>query len=98
MATFQSDLNKASALATRLSTSVAPLNQGKKIQTATLTTLQGNGKSVSLTEKQQGLKNSFAAALTRDIENIHSVASDFEVMNKELEHLMTPAALGGKAK
>ncbi|WP_051933864.1 TIGR04197 family type VII secretion effector [Carnobacterium gallinarum] len=98
MATFQSDLNKASALATSLSNSVAPLNQGKKIQTATLTTLQGNGKSVSLTEKQQGLKSSFAAALIRDIANIHSVASDFEVMNKELENLMTPAALDGKSK
>ena len=47
MAKFQSDLNKASTLATRLSNSVAPLNQGKKVQTAKLTTLQGNGKSVS---------------------------------------------------
>ncbi|WP_317943788.1 TIGR04197 family type VII secretion effector [Carnobacterium maltaromaticum] len=98
MAKFQSDLNKASTLATRLSNSVAPLNQGGKVQTAKTTTLQGNGKSVSLTEKQQGLKNSFAAALTRDIENIHSVANDFEVMNKELEKIFNPTVLGGKSK
>ncbi|MFS7398057.1 TIGR04197 family type VII secretion effector [Carnobacterium maltaromaticum] len=98
MATFQSDINKASALATRLSNSVAPLNQEKKVQTATSTTLKGNGKSVSLTGKQESLKSSFAAALTRDIENIHSVAKDFEVMNKELESLMSPIVLGGKTK
>lgn len=98
MATFQSDINKASALATSLSNSVAPLNQSKKVQTAKLTTLQGNGKSVSLTGKEQALKSSFSAALTRDIANIHSVASDFEVMNKELENLFNPIALGGKSK
>lgn len=98
MATFQSDINKASALATSLSNSVAPLNQGKKVQTAKSTTLQGNSKSVSLTGKEQALKSSFAAALTRDIANIHSVASDFEVMNKELENLFNPIALGGKSK
>lgn len=98
MAKFQSDLNKASTLATRLSNSVAPLNQRKKVQTAKLTTLQGNGKSVSLVGKEKTLKNSFAAALTRDIANIHSVASDFEVMNKELENLFNPIALGGKSK
>lgn len=98
MATFQSDINKASALATSLSNSVAPLNQGKKVQTAKSTTLQGNGKSVSLTGKKQALKSSFAAALTRDIANIHSVASDFEVMSKELENIFNPIELGGKSK
>lgn len=98
MAKFQSDLNKASTLATRLSNSVAPLNQGGKVQPAKSTTLQGNSKSASLTGKEQALKNSFAAALTRDIANIHSVASDFEVMNKELEKLFNPTVLGGKSK
>lgn len=98
MGQFQSDLTNASTLATNLSQSVAPLNQSKKVQTAKLTTLQGNGKSVSLTGKEQALKSSFAVALTRDIANIHSVASDFEVMNKELENLFNPIALGGKSK
>ncbi|MDZ5760538.1 TIGR04197 family type VII secretion effector [Carnobacterium maltaromaticum] len=98
MSTFQSDINKASTLATSLSNSVAPLNQGKKVQTAKSTTLQGNGKSVSLTGKEQALKSSFATALTRDIANIHSVASDFEVMSKELENIFNPIELGGKSK
>lgn len=96
MTQFQSDLTNASTLATKLSNSVAPLNQEKAVQIATNTTLQGNAKAVSLTKKQQELKKSFSAALNRDIENIHNAASDFEVMNKELEKLFNPIGMGGK--
>ncbi|MGX7419204.1 TIGR04197 family type VII secretion effector [Carnobacterium gallinarum] len=93
MVQFKSNLDRASLLATNLSSAVTPINSAKPIFTATQTTLQGNSKSASLSQKKQVLTNSFCSALRKDIANIHSVASDFEAIDTQLKQQFT--GMGG---
>ncbi|PFL71905.1 TIGR04197 family type VII secretion effector [Bacillus cereus] len=87
MAIFQSNVQKAEQIATQMrSASDAIQNAtGKSITRATRTTLTVNYKAQEANQQALELTRQFLAAFQQSIDNIQSVATEFERMDNDLQ-------------
>ena len=82
MSTVKSDINLAQTYATQLKNACQSLTAVAAASQDDLTTLQGNNKAHQCLTKDQNLASQITAAVTLTSERLHSVASDFEVLDK----------------
>ena len=82
MSTVKSDLNLAQTYATQLKNACQSLTAIAAASQDGLTTLQGNNKAHQCLTKDQNLASQITAAVVLTTERLHSVASDFEALDK----------------
>ena len=82
MTTVKSDLNLAQMYASQLRNACQSLTTIAVASQDDLTTLQGNNKAHQCLTKDQNLASQISAAVTLTSERLHSVASDFEVLDE----------------
>ena len=82
MSTVKSDINLAQTYATQLKNACQSLTAIAVASQDGLTTLQGNNKAHQCLTKAQNLASQITAAVTLTSERLHSVASDFEALDK----------------
>ncbi len=81
MSTVKSDINLARTYATQLKNACQSLTAIAAASQDDLTTLQGNNKAHQCLTKDQNLASQITAVVTLTSERLHSVASDFEVLD-----------------
>ena len=82
MTTVKSDLNLAQMYASQLRNACQSLTTIAVASQDDLTTLQGNNKAHQCLTKAQNLASQISAAVTLTSERLHSIASDFEALDK----------------
>ncbi|OJD50531.1 creatininase [Bacillus sp. 4048] len=89
MGKFQSNLQTATQIATKMGLTSDRLQSAtsRSITKATRTTLSVNSKAQEANQQVLDLTKQFSAAFQQAIDNIHSVANDFERMDNELQNI-----------
>ncbi|MDA1600058.1 TIGR04197 family type VII secretion effector [Bacillus cereus] len=89
MGKFQSNLQTATQIATKMGLASDRLQSAtsRSITKATRTTLSVNSKAQEANQQILDLTKQFSAAFQQAIDNIHSVANDFERMDNELQNI-----------
>ena len=89
MGKFQSNLQTATQIATKMGlASDRPQSAtSRSITKAPRTTLSVNSKAQEANQQVLDLTKQFSAAFQQAIDNIHSVANDFERMDNELQNI-----------
>jgi type VII secretion effector (TIGR04197 family) len=85
--TISSNSNVAQQFATGISQSLQQISQ-HTITTANQTTVQGNSLAKSSSETGSELITAFRDTLFKDLDNLKSVASEFEALNQELTNVI----------
>ncbi|WP_088816361.1 MULTISPECIES: TIGR04197 family type VII secretion effector [Listeria] len=80
-----SQMGIAQQTATSLNTAVNQLESDKVIQQDNQTTLQGNQMAKDYLTKESQIVQKFTLAFKQDIENIRSVAAEFESFDGQLQ-------------
>ncbi|MGG5783680.1 TIGR04197 family type VII secretion effector [Bacillus albus] len=88
MGQFQSNLQKATQIATKMGLASDRIQSAtnRPITKATRTTLSVNFKSQEANQQVLDLTKQFSAAFQQAVDNIHSVAKEFERMDNELHN------------
>ncbi len=88
MGQFQSNLQKATQFATKMRSTSDRIQSAtsRSITKATRTTLSVNFKAQEANQQVLDLTKQFLAAFQQSIDNIHSVANEFERMDNELHN------------
>ncbi|CAG9611826.1 hypothetical protein BACCIP111899_00998 [Bacillus rhizoplanae] len=87
MGQFQSNFQMAGQIATQMGTAANTIQSATNshITKAERTTLSVNYKAQEANQQALGLTKQFYDAFQQGINNIHSVAKDFELMDNELQ-------------
>lgn len=80
-----SQLSVAQKVATSLNSAVNHLEADKSVQQDNQTTLQGNQKAKDYITQESQVVQRFALAFKQDIENIRSVANEFESLDRQMQ-------------
>ena len=88
MGQFQSNLQTATQIATKMGTASDRIQSAtsRSITKAPRTTLSINFKSQEANQQVLDLTKQFSAAFQQAVDNIHSVAQEFERMDNELHN------------
>ncbi|MED2933082.1 TIGR04197 family type VII secretion effector [Bacillus wiedmannii] len=88
MGQFQSNLQKATQIATKMRSTSDMIQSAtsRSITKATRTTLSVNFKAQEANQQVLDLTKQFLVAFQQSIDNIHSVANEFERMDNELHN------------
>ncbi|KMP34598.1 creatininase [Bacillus cereus] len=88
MGQFQSNLQKATQIATKMGLASDRIQSAtnRPITKAKRTTLSVNFKSKEANQQVLDLTKQFSAAFQQAVDNIHSVAKEFERMDNELHN------------
>ncbi|MED3124446.1 TIGR04197 family type VII secretion effector [Bacillus wiedmannii] len=88
MGQFQSNLQKATQIATKMGLASDRIQSAtsRSITKVTRTTLSVNFKSQEANQQVLDLTKQFSAAFQQAVDNIHSVAQEFERMDNELHN------------
>ncbi|MEH7047854.1 TIGR04197 family type VII secretion effector [Bacillus pseudomycoides] len=89
MGKFQSNLQTATQIATKMGSASDRIQSttSRSITKATRTTLSVNSKAQEANQQVLDLTKQFSAAFQQAVDNIHSVANDFERMDNELQNI-----------
>ena len=82
MSTVKSDINLAQTYASQLKNACQSLTGIAVASQDDLTSLQGSNNAHQCLTKNQNLASQITAAVTLTSERLHSVASDFEALDK----------------
>ncbi|MED4650914.1 TIGR04197 family type VII secretion effector [Bacillus pseudomycoides] len=87
MGQFQSNFQNAAQIATqmRVASDAIQSATNRSITKATRTTLSVNSKAQEANQQALDLTKQFCAAFQQAVDNIHSVANEFERMDNELQ-------------
>jgi len=88
MGQFQSNFQTAAQIATQMRAASDTIQSAtnRSIKKATRTTLSVNSKAQEANQQVLDLTKQFSAAFQQAVDNIHSVANEFERMDNELQH------------
>ncbi|WP_114556448.1 TIGR04197 family type VII secretion effector [Bacillus sp. PF5] len=88
MGQFQSNFQTAQQIATQMRTAsnIIQSATNRSITKATRTTLSVNFKAQEANQQMLDLTKQFSAAFQQEVDNIHSVAQEFERMDNELHN------------
>ncbi|SEK02484.1 MULTISPECIES: TIGR04197 family type VII secretion effector [Bacillus cereus group] len=88
MGQFQSNLQTATQIATKMGSAPDRIQSAttRSITKAARTTLSVNFKSQEANQQVLDLTKQFSAAFQQAVDNIHSVAKEFERMDNELHN------------
>ncbi|MDZ4523131.1 TIGR04197 family type VII secretion effector [Bacillus cereus group sp. BceL300] len=88
MGQFQSNFQTAQQIATQMRTAsnIIQSATNRSITKATRTTLAVNFKAQEANQQMLDLTKQFSAAFQQAVDNIHSVAQEFERMDNELHN------------
>ncbi|EMA7396358.1 TIGR04197 family type VII secretion effector [Bacillus cereus] len=88
MGQFQSNFQTAQQIATlmRTASNIIQSATNRSITKATRTTLSVNFKAQEANQQMLDLTKQFSAAFQQAVDNIHSVAQEFERMDNELHN------------
>ncbi|MEK4863577.1 TIGR04197 family type VII secretion effector [Bacillus sp. FSL E2-8895] len=88
MGQFQSNFQKAQQIATQMRTAsdIIQSATNRPITKATRTTLSVNSKAQEANQQMLDFTKQFSAAFQQAVDNIHSVAQEFERMDNELHN------------
>ncbi|MEF7647846.1 MULTISPECIES: TIGR04197 family type VII secretion effector [Bacillus cereus group] len=88
MGQFQSNLQTATQIATKMESASDRIQSvtTRSITKATRTTLSVNFKAQEANQQMLDLTKQFSAAFQQAVDNIHSVAKEFERMDNELHN------------
>ena len=88
MGQFQSNLQTATQIATKMGSASDRIQSAtsRSITKATRTTLSVNSKAQEANQQALDLTKHFCAAFQQAVDNIHSVAQEFERMDNELHN------------
>ncbi|MGE7875248.1 TIGR04197 family type VII secretion effector [Bacillus paramycoides] len=88
MGQFQSNFQSAQQIATQMRAASDTIQSAtnRSITKATRTTLSVNSKSQEANQQVLDLTKQFSAAFQQAVDNIHSVANEFERMDNELQN------------
>ncbi|MED2492431.1 TIGR04197 family type VII secretion effector [Bacillus thuringiensis] len=88
MGQFQSNLQTATQIATKMGSAPDRIQSAttRSITKATRTTLSVNFKAQEANQQMLDLTKQFSAAFQQAVDNIHSVAKEFERMDNELHN------------
>ncbi|MFV1455958.1 TIGR04197 family type VII secretion effector [Bacillus mycoides] len=89
MGQFQSNLQTATQIATKMGSASDRIQSAtsRSITKATRTTLSVNSKAQEASQQALDLTKQFSVAFQQAVDNIHSVANEFERMDKELQNI-----------
>ncbi|EJQ50046.1 creatininase [Bacillus wiedmannii] len=89
MGQFQSNLQTATQIATKMGSAADRIQSAtsRSITKATRTTLSVNSKAQEASQQVLDLTKQFSVAFQQAVDNIHSVANEFERMDKELQNI-----------
>ncbi|HDR3492906.1 TIGR04197 family type VII secretion effector [Bacillus wiedmannii] len=89
MGQFQSNLQTATQIATKMGSASDRIQSAtsRSITKATRTTLSVNSKTQEASQQVLDLTKQFSVAFQQAVDNIHSVANEFERMDKELQNI-----------
>ena len=89
MGQFQSNLQTATQIATKMGSASDRVQSAtsRSITKATRTTLSVNSKAQEASQQVLDLTKQFSVAFQQAVDNIHSVANEFERMDKELQNI-----------
>ncbi|MEK4579762.1 MULTISPECIES: TIGR04197 family type VII secretion effector [Bacillus] len=89
MGKFQSNLQTATQIATKMRSASDRIQSATShsITKATRTTLSVNSKAQEANQQVLDLTKQFSVAFQQAVDNIHSVANEFERMDKELQNI-----------
>ncbi|MBG9597244.1 MULTISPECIES: TIGR04197 family type VII secretion effector [Bacillus] len=89
MGKFQSNLQTATQIATKMGSASDRIQSAtsRSITKATRTTLSVNSKAQEASQQVLDLTKQFSVAFQQAVDNIHSVANEFERMDKELQNI-----------
>ncbi|EOO73343.1 TIGR04197 family type VII secretion effector [Bacillus cereus] len=88
MGQFQSNFQSAQQIATQMRAASDTIQSAtnRSITKATRTTLSVNSKAKEANQQVLDLTKQFSAAFQQAVDNIHSVANEFERMDNELQN------------
>ncbi|WP_242272144.1 TIGR04197 family type VII secretion effector [Bacillus cereus group sp. BfR-BA-01310] len=88
MGQFQSNFQSAQQIATQMRAASDTIQSAtsRSITKATRTTLAVNSKAQEVNQQVLDLTKQFSAAFQQAVNNIHSVANEFERMDNELQN------------
>ncbi|MDM5190330.1 TIGR04197 family type VII secretion effector [Bacillus sp. DX4.1] len=88
MGQFQSNFQAAKQIATQMRAASDTIQSAtnRSIKKATRTTLSVNSKAQEANQQVLDLTKQFSAAFQQAVDNIHSVANEFERMDNELQN------------
>ncbi|WP_242237629.1 TIGR04197 family type VII secretion effector [Bacillus cereus group sp. BfR-BA-01316] len=89
MGQFQSNLQTATQIATKMGSASDRIQSAtsRSITKGTRTTLSVNSKAQEASQQVLDLTKQFSVAFQQAVDNIHSVANEFERMDKELQNI-----------
>ncbi|MFP3415277.1 TIGR04197 family type VII secretion effector [Bacillus sp. SIMBA_074] len=87
MGQFQSNLQTATQIATQMRNASDTIQRAsnRSITKATRTTLTVNSKAQEANQQALDLTKQFCTAFQQAVENVHSVATEFERMDNDLQ-------------
>ncbi|WP_242274694.1 TIGR04197 family type VII secretion effector [Bacillus cereus group sp. BfR-BA-01310] len=88
MGQFQSNFQSAQQIATQMRAASDTIQSAtnRSIKKATRTTLSVNSKAQEVNQQVLDLTKQFSVAFQQAVDNIHSVANEFERMDNELQN------------